>query len=187
VAGELQDQVIDQTVRLVHFRAGSLSASPLDGCTRSHVDLISTMLSGLAGALLGAGAAIWAQRRENSKARALELLRELERKLSLVRTTPTDPVQDEILSFYRAEGGSLSPGASAYLDYLTDLDFLLFAADRGFINLDDARYWLREHLRPDPDLKTFVTDLRSAARSSAAFEFLLRWQNQELARLPARA
>jgi hypothetical protein len=31
VAGGLQNQVIDQTVRLVHFRAGSLSADPLDG------------------------------------------------------------------------------------------------------------------------------------------------------------
>jgi hypothetical protein len=29
VAGGLQEQVIDQTVRLVHFRAGSLSADPL--------------------------------------------------------------------------------------------------------------------------------------------------------------
>jgi hypothetical protein len=29
VAGKLHDQVIDQTVRLVHFRAGSLSADPL--------------------------------------------------------------------------------------------------------------------------------------------------------------
>jgi hypothetical protein len=30
VAGKLHDQVIDQTARLVHFRAGSLSANPLD-------------------------------------------------------------------------------------------------------------------------------------------------------------
>jgi hypothetical protein len=33
VAGKLQDQVIDRTVRLVHFRAGSLSADPLGGPT----------------------------------------------------------------------------------------------------------------------------------------------------------
>jgi hypothetical protein len=33
VAGELHDQVIDQTYWLVHFRAGSLTADPLDGGT----------------------------------------------------------------------------------------------------------------------------------------------------------
>jgi hypothetical protein len=44
VAGGLQDQVIDQTVRLVHFRAGSLSAYPLGG-GRSSVGIWHTMTS----------------------------------------------------------------------------------------------------------------------------------------------
>jgi hypothetical protein len=60
VAGSLQDQVIDQTYWLVHFRAGSLSASPLGSY---HVTGIRASLALLAFAATAVAGRPWAQHR----------------------------------------------------------------------------------------------------------------------------
>ncbi len=123
--------------------------------------MLELFVSGLAGAILGSFLTMWAQARENRRAAALQVMQVVEQKLSVLRGKDLKTARTEVLEYYGSSGGSLSVDACAYLDYVSTLDFYLYAAQAKLLDGGAATPWLRDLVKNDDDTRTFVKKLRA--------------------------
>ena len=133
------------------------------------IALFSAITGGITGAILAAAYQRTTIRRQN----AFRLMQVVEEKLSTTRAFSPAQARQETLAFYNGLEDRLSPAGKAHIDYLSALDFFLYASKIKLINAADCETWLRELLSPSPDEEAFVREIRQLTGGNASFEYLM--------------
>ena len=141
--------------------------------------LTTGILSAAIGALVGALTAATYQKKANRQQNAFHLMQMVEEKLSVSRAFSPRQARQDTLAFYNGQVDSLSPAGKAYVDYLSALEFFLYASKSNLIAAAETETWVRELLSPDPDEEEFVREIRQLTGCNASFEYLMSHYNRK--------